>query len=129
MSHSIKNLRDVHDVAPDAGFGEIQEARFARGDLEAKDTGLAYHVLKAGKRQAFAHRHDEAEEIYVVLSGSGRLKLDDEVLDVAPMDAIRVAPAVARAFEAGDEALEILVFGPHHDKDGELLKDPGFWGD
>ena len=72
MSHSIKNLREVHDVAPDAGFGDVQEARFARGDLEAEDTGLAYHVVKAGKRQAFAHRHDEAEEIYVVLSGSGR---------------------------------------------------------
>ena len=127
MSHSIKNLREVHDVAPDAGFGDVQEARFARGDLDAEHTGLAYHVVKPGKRQAFAHRHDEAEEIYVVLSGRGRVKLDDEVADVGPMDAIRVAPAVARAFEAGDEALELLVFGPHHDKDGEILKGEGFW--
>ncbi len=130
MSHSIKNLRDVHDVAPDAGFGEIQEARFARGDLDAESTGLAYHVLKPGKRQAFAHRHDEAEEIYVILSGAGRLKLDDEILAVEPMDAVRVAPTVVRAFEAGaDGPLEILVFGPHHDKDGEIIKDDTFWGE
>ena len=130
MSHSIKNLRDVHDVAPDAGFGEIQEARFARGDLDAETTGLAYHVLKPGKRQAFAHRHDEAEEIYVILSGAGRLKLDDEIVDVGVMDAVRVAPTVARAFEAGaDGPLEILVFGPHHDKDGEIIKDDTFWGE
>jgi len=130
MSHSIKNLREVQDVAPGAGFGEIQEARFARGDLDAEATGLAYHVLKAGKRQAFAHRHEDAEEIYVVLSGNGRIKLDDEIEEVGPMDAIRIAPSVARAFEAADGApLELLVFGPHHDKDGELIEDPGFWGD
>ncbi|MEJ7714863.1 MAG: hypothetical protein WKF40_03805 [Thermoleophilaceae bacterium] len=84
MTHSHKNLRDVRDTAPDAGFSEVQEARFARGDLQAEDTGLAYHVLRAGKRQAFAHRHEAAEEIYVVLSGTGRMKIDDEILDVGP---------------------------------------------
>ena len=127
MTHSHKNLRDVADMAPDAGFSEIQEARFARKDLQAQDTGLAYHVLRAGKRQAFAHRHDAAEEIYVVLSGTGRMKIDDEILDVGPMDAIRVAPTAARAFEAGDEPLEVLAFGPHHDKDGEVIEGD-FWG-
>jgi len=114
-------------MAPDAGFSEIQEARFARKDLQAQDTGLAYHVLRAGKRQAFAHRHQAAEEIYVVLSGTGRMKIDDEILDVGPMDAIRVAPTAARAFEAGDEPLEVLAFGPHHDKDGEVIEGD-FWG-
>jgi len=127
MTHSHKNLRDVSDMAPDAGFSEIQEARFARKDLQAQDTGLAYHVLRAGKRQAFAHRHQAAEEIYVVLSGTGRMKIDDEILDVGPMDAIRVAPTAARAFEAGDEPLEVLAFGPHHDKDGEVIEGD-FWG-
>jgi mannose-6-phosphate isomerase-like protein (cupin superfamily) len=127
MTHSHTNLRDVSDMAPDAGFSEIQEARFARKDLQAQDTGLAYHVLRAGKRQAFAHRHQAAEEIYVVLSGTGRMKIDDEILDVGPMDAIRVAPTAARAFEAGDEPLEVLAFGPHHDKDGEVIEGD-FWG-
>ncbi len=128
MSHSIKNLREVHDFAPDHGFGDKQEARFAREDLDAERTGLAYHVIKAGKRQGFAHKHDDAEEIYVVLSGTGRIKLDDEIVDIGPMDAIRIAPSVARALEAGADApLEILAFGPHHDADGELIQDPNFW--
>jgi mannose-6-phosphate isomerase-like protein (cupin superfamily) len=127
MSYTIKNLRDVDDVAPGGGFSEVQEARFARRDLEAEDTGLAFHLVRAGKRQAFAHRHNKAEEIYVVLSGTGRVKIDDDVSDVRPMDAVRVSPAAARAFEAGPDDLELLVFGPHHEKDGELNHD--FWKD
>lgn len=128
MSYSIKNLRDVKDVAPDAGFSEVQEARFAFGDLGAQDTGLAFHVVKPGKRQAFAHRHENAEEIYVVVAGNGRVKLDDEVRDIAQLDAIRIAPAVARAFEAGGDGLELIVFGPRHQGDGEILRDD-FWGE
>jgi mannose-6-phosphate isomerase-like protein (cupin superfamily) len=128
MSFTIKNLREVEDVAPKFGFSEVQEARFARGDLESETIGLAFHVVRPGKRQAFAHRHQQAEEIYVVLSGRGRMKLDDEVVAVAEMDAIRVAPALARAFEAGPEGLELLVFGPRHAGDGEPLTDD-FWGE
>jgi mannose-6-phosphate isomerase-like protein (cupin superfamily) len=128
MSHSIKNLREVHDFAPDHGFGDNQEARFPREDLDAQSTGLAYHVIKAGQRQGFAHRHEDAEEIYVVLSGTGRIKLDDETVELAPLDAIRIAPSVARALEAdADAPMEILAFGPHHDGDAELVKDPNFW--
>jgi mannose-6-phosphate isomerase-like protein (cupin superfamily) len=128
MSHTIKNLREVEDMAPKFGLDAVQEARFCVRDLDAEKTGLAFMKVKAGQRQAFAHRHDDAEEIYVILSGAGRIKLDDEVLDVSPLDAIRIAPGVARALEAGDEGLEYLAFGPHLEGDGEILKDEGFWG-
>jgi mannose-6-phosphate isomerase-like protein (cupin superfamily) len=128
VSYSVKNLREVEDAAVKGGFSEFQEARFAGRDLHAEATGVAYHVVKPGKRQAFAHRHQAAEEIYVVLSGRGRMKLDDDVIEVGPMDAIRVAPAVTRAFEAGTDGLEVLVFGPRHENDGELVRDD-FWGD
>lgn len=128
MSYSKKNLHDIEDSAVKGGFSDTQEARFARTDLAAEETGLAYHVLRPGKRQAFAHRHENAEEINVVLSGSGRVKLDDEIVEIGPMDAIRVAPNVTRAFEAGPEGLEYLVFGPHHEKDGEVVQE-GFWED
>ena len=127
MSYTIKNLRDVADSAPKFGYDSVQEARFANKELEAETTGLAFHRVKPGCRQGFAHRHDEAEEIYVVLSGSGRLKLDDDVIDVGPLDAIRVAPPVMRAFEAGDEGLEILAVGAHHEGDGDIDPDPAFW--
>jgi quercetin dioxygenase-like cupin family protein len=117
----IVNLRDVDDAAPGAGFDHIQEARFANGALGTESTGVAYHVLHPG-RGGFAHRHDEAEEVYVVLGGSGRVKLGDEVRELAPLDAIRVAPAVARAFAAGPDGLQLLAFGPRHPGDGEILK-------
>jgi mannose-6-phosphate isomerase-like protein (cupin superfamily) len=127
MSYTIKNLRQCEDHAPKFGYGEIQEARFPWRDLDAEQTGLAFHVVKPRQR-GLAHRHDHAEEIYVVLSGRGRVKLDDEVSEIGPLDAIRVAPKIARAFEAGDKPLELLVFGPHHEGDGRIMTEE-FWGD
>ena len=121
MDYAIKNLRQIDDVAPRFGFSEVQEARFARRDLASETIGLAFHIVRPRQRQAFAHRHQEAEEIYVVLSGTGRVKLDDDIRDVSAMDAIRVAPHVAPAFEAGPDGLELLVFGPHHEGDAEVL--------
>ena len=123
--YTVKNLGDVEDSAPKHGFGDVQEARFARGDLDAEQTGLSLHRVKAGKRQGFAHRHDEAEEVYVVLSGSGRMKVGDEVIEVGPLDAIRVAPAVVRAFEGGPDGLEVLAVGAHHPGDGSIV--PAEW--
>ncbi len=127
MDYSIKNLRQVEDSAAKHGYSEMGEARFANSELEAENTGLAYHVLRPNKRQAFAHRHDKAEEIYVVLSGSGRIKLDDEVVELETMDAERLAPSVVRALEAGPDGLELLAFGPRHQADGEILPIDGFW--
>lgn len=127
--YTLKKLTDVEDSAAKFGFSDLQETRFARDDLEAEHTGFSYHRLKAGKRQGFAHKHEHehAEEIYVVLAGSGRVKLDDEILEIEPLDAIRVAPGVIRMFEAGPEGLELLAFGPRHDRDGELFYD--WWTD
>jgi len=125
VSYTIRNLHDVEDSAPKFGFSETQEARFPREDLGAETIGLAYHVVRPGKRQAFAHRHHDAEEVYVVLSGAGRLKLDDDVVEIRTMDAIRVAPQVARSFEAESDGLALLAFGPRHEGDGEIIQD--FW--
>jgi mannose-6-phosphate isomerase-like protein (cupin superfamily) len=127
MDYTIKNLSETPDSAVKFGLSEMGEAHFPREELEAKSTGLSYQMLKPNKRQAFGHSHDKAEEVYVVLSGSGRVRLDDEILDVARLDAIRVAPSVKRAFEAGADGLEWVAFGPHYDKDGEL--DREFWKD
>ena len=128
MSYTKKNLDRVEDSAPKFGYQELQEARFAGQDLDAEATGVAFIRVKPGRRQGFAHKHDEAEEVYVVISGSGRIKLDDEIVDVERLDAIRIAPGVTRALEADDEGLEYLAFGPHHKGDGELIHE-GFWDD
>jgi mannose-6-phosphate isomerase-like protein (cupin superfamily) len=63
------------------------------------------------------------EEIYVVVSGTGRVKLDDQAEDVGPFDAIRIAPSVVRAFEAGDDDLVLLVFSPRAKGDAEIVQD------
>lgn len=126
MRYAKKNLREVQDVAVEHGLSETQEARFPRADLEAEQTGINYLIVKPGRREAFAHRHRAAEEIYVVLAGSGAVKLDDDLLELAPLDAIRVSPGVTRAFEAGPNGLEVLVVGPHVEADGEIVQD--FWG-
>jgi mannose-6-phosphate isomerase-like protein (cupin superfamily) len=124
--YTLKRLTDVEDSAPKFGFGEIGEARFATAALDAEDTGFSYHRLRAGRRQPFGHRHDDAEEVYVVLAGAGRVKLDEEVVEISRLDAVRVAPGVTRAFEAGPDGLELLAFGPRREGDGELIS--GWWG-
>jgi quinol monooxygenase YgiN len=119
------HLDDIEDQAPKFGFGELGEARFAGGSLETARTGIAFQRVKPNCRNAFGHRHEHAEEVYVVLSGSGKLAIDDAVHEIGRLDAIRVAPESVRAFEAGPDGLEILVFGPRHAGDGAL--EPGYW--
>ena len=120
-------LTDVKDSAPEFGMEEVQEARFAKGDLDADKTGVSHHRLKPGQRTPFGHKHEDAEEVYVVIGGSGRMKLDDEIIEVERLDAIRVSPEVVRAFEAGDDGIEVLAVGARHDGDGEVI--PGWWSD
>ena len=123
MSYAITNLREVEDMAAKHGFGELQASRFPRTDVGMEDSGLAYHAVKPGKQQPFGHRHKTAEEIHVIISGSGRVKLDDELVDVREMDVIRVAPEVTRAFEAGPDGLEYLVFSPRRENDADMVQD------
>ena len=80
--------------------------------------------LKPGKRQPFGHKHEDAEEVYVIVRGDGLFKLDDEIIEVETLDAIRVSPEVTRAFEAGDDGLEVIVFGPRKDGNGSLTITP-----
>lgn len=121
-----KNLKDVEDKSEGYGTGDIQEARFATEDLEAEETGFSHHRIRAGKRQGFGHRHEEAEEVYVVMAGAGRVKLDDEIIDIVELDAIRISPEVTRQFEAAEEEdLVLIAFGPRKEGDGEMV--PGWW--
>jgi mannose-6-phosphate isomerase-like protein (cupin superfamily) len=117
------NLADVDDVAPANGFGARWEARVAREDLDAEQTGLSHFRLRPGKRSPFMHRHKRAEEVYVIIGGTGRVKVDDDIFDVRALDVVRVAPETARAFEAGPDGLEFIAFGPHYEADGVPVDD------
>lgn len=122
-----KKLTDVKDSAPDFGVGDNAEARFAKDDLDGEKTGVSHHRIKPGKRQPFGHKHEDAEEIYIVVAGSGRMKLDDEIIEIETLDAIRVSPEVIRAFEADSDGLEVVATGARHDGDGEII--PDWWTD
>jgi quinol monooxygenase YgiN len=121
----VVGLDEVEDMAARFGLSETGEARFARNDLGATDTGLSLQRLRPGVRQGFGHLHRRDEEVYVILAGTGRIAVDQEIRDVKPRDAIRVSPGSARAFEAGPEGLEFLAMGTHHAGDAQMV--PDFW--
>jgi mannose-6-phosphate isomerase-like protein (cupin superfamily) len=130
--HTIRNLKDdVEDMAPRFGFAPNLEARFAAGELGLEKSGLSYQRLAPGFRMPFGHRHKEQEEVYVIVGGSGRLKLDDEIVDVRRWDVVRMPGDTMRALEAGPEGVEILAFGAPNtgppQEDAEM--EPGWWTD
>jgi uncharacterized cupin superfamily protein len=100
---------------------------FARSALGSEQVGVSRFRYAPNHASAAGHRHAVQEEVYVVVSGSGRMRLDDEVVDVRPWDVIRVAPAVVRGFRAGPDGLEVIVAGGTRppDGDGELV--PDWW--
>jgi mannose-6-phosphate isomerase-like protein (cupin superfamily) len=127
-AYTHRNLQsDVEDSAQKFGMGDVLEAHFARNDLEATQFGLSLQRLKPGARMPFGHRHAQQEEVYVVVDGSGRLKVEDEVLEVGPWDAVRVSPEAARAFEAGDDGLTLIAFGAPNTGMGDAEQLPGWW--
>jgi mannose-6-phosphate isomerase-like protein (cupin superfamily) len=124
--YAIRNLKEIEDSAVKFGLSPQMESRFARKELGAETLGLSYQRLAPNMRQPFGHRHEQQEEVYVVLSGGGRVSLGDEVVEVRPWDAVRVAPETTRAFEAGPDGLELLAFGAHRvSTDVESVQ--GFW--
>jgi uncharacterized cupin superfamily protein len=109
------------------------EARFGREQLGLNvglnELGLSYQRLAPTYRMPFGHKQKRQEEVYVLLSGSARLKLDDEVVDLKQWDLIRVPKEVTRNFEAGPDGVEILAIGAPNTgiQDAEQL--PGWWSD
>lgn len=126
--YTIKNLGKIENVAPKFGM-EGMEARFAREPLELESTGLSYQKVGPNVRVPFGHTHQDQEEIYVVLSGSGRLKLDDDVVDVTTMDAVRIGRGTMRDFEAGPDGAELLAFGASSIGENDAEMTPDWWSD
>jgi uncharacterized cupin superfamily protein len=124
-AYTVKNLKDVTDQAAAHGFAPAMESRFARDDLGCEQTGLSYQRLAPDVEQPFGHHHETQEELYVVIGGSGRVKLGDDVVELRPLDAVRVAPQTTRAFAAGPEGLELLAFGDHGIRDVHMVR--GVW--
>ena len=126
-AYTIKNLMEVEDSA--AGRGAGIEARMARGQLDSEHLGVSYFRYAPGSRSPFGHSHREQEEAYVVVAGSGRMKLDEEIVELKRWDVVRVAPSVVRAIEGGPEGLEIVAVGADRPEEGDGVLLSDFWTD
>jgi quercetin dioxygenase-like cupin family protein len=129
MGYTRTNLKDVEDAAPKFGMAPDVEARFARRPLECEQLALSYQRLAPNARMPFGHKHAAQEEIYVLIEGSAHVKLEDEVVQLAKLDALRVDPETMRAFEAGSEGAVFLAFGApgSDDNDAEMIQ--SWWSD
>ena len=126
--YTKQNLRDVENVAPKFDMPEEMEARFARRAIGGETLGLSLLRLAPGFRVPFGHKHEAQEEVYVVVRGSGRVKVGDEIVELAEWDAIRFDKNTMRQMEAGPDGMEYVAFGAGTDPlDAEMA--PGWWSD
>jgi quercetin dioxygenase-like cupin family protein len=124
--YTVKNLMDLEDRAKDQG--SAVEARFARSHIDSEHLGVSYFRYAPGFRSV-GHHHREQEEAYVVVNGAGRIKLDDDIVDVRQWDVVRVAPHTVRAFEAGPDGMELIAVGSDRPEEGDGVLVQDWWID
>ena len=122
---SSVNLFEVEDSVGDRAPGV--EGRFGRKHLDSRDLGVSHFRYAPELRAPMAHCHREQEEAYVVVAGSGRLLLDDEVLELRQWDVVRVAPEVVRCFEAGPDGLDLIAIGGPRPEGGDGVMGAAAW--
>ena len=129
-AYTVKNLKEIENQGVKFGLDENDiEVRMAKDPLECSACGLSYLRLDAGYRPPFGHRHKTQEEIYILVNGSARMKLDDQLVDMQPFTAVRVSPETTRAYEAGPEGAELIVIGAPRTGGGDADTVPGWWAD
>ena len=125
------NLKDeVDNQGP--GFGiepDHMQLRMGRVPLGCENCGVSYKSIGAGRREPFGHKHNRQEEVYVLVNGSARMKLDDDVVELRPWSAVRIPPETMRQLEAGPEGAEFVVVGAPSTGQGDGDIEPGWWSD
>jgi mannose-6-phosphate isomerase-like protein (cupin superfamily) len=124
-AYTITNLMEIEDSASGRGAGI--HARFARSHIDSEQIGVTLLQYEPGVRAPMGHSHREQEEVYVIASGFGRIKLDDEILELRPWDVVRVAPSTVRALEAGPDGLEVIAIGAERPEGGDGVLGPEDW--
>jgi mannose-6-phosphate isomerase-like protein (cupin superfamily) len=127
--YTVVNLRQVEDMAPKFGYSPGLESRFARVPLELENSGLSYFRIAPNFRMPFGHRHEEQEEIYLVVAGSARVKLDDDVVELGEWDAVRIPRRTMRGVEGGPEGADLVAFGAPSNGNRDVEMVPGWWTD
>jgi mannose-6-phosphate isomerase-like protein (cupin superfamily) len=121
--YATKNLMEIDDLFA----GPEMEVRFSREYLDSEHLGISLFKYAPDFTATDGHHHKVQEEAYVVIAGSGRIRLDDEVVELRRWDVVRVSPAVVRGFEAGPEGLEVIAVGADKPEGGDGVRDPGRW--
>ena len=127
--YTIQNLKDVEDQAPNFGLSPQLEARMARVPLKLENFGVSYQRLGPNFRVPFGHKHKNQEEVYLVVSGSMRAKVEDEVVELKQWDALRVHKDTMRGFEAGPEGAEVIAVGAPNTGPGDAEMEQDWWSD
>jgi uncharacterized cupin superfamily protein len=122
---TIKNLKEIEDSAGERAPGI--EGRFARKYLDSQHLGISYFRYAPGVRSPMAHSHREQEEAYIITSGSGQIRLDDELHKLRQWDVVRISPQTIRAIEAGDDGLEFIAIGSDRPEGGDGIPAPTAW--
>jgi mannose-6-phosphate isomerase-like protein (cupin superfamily) len=125
--YTIVNLKEVESSAGE--YAPDLEAYFGRKHLDSEHLGVSYFRYGPGFRSGMGHSHREQEEVYVVVSGSGRIKLNDDILELRPWDVVRVAPATVRALEGGPDGLEFIAIGADRPEGGDGIRAADWWTD
>jgi quercetin dioxygenase-like cupin family protein len=124
------NLKeDVDDQAPNFGLSPQLESRMARVPLEMENAGLSYIRIAPGFRIPFGHKHKNQEEVYVLVSGSARIKIEDEVRDLKQWDAVRLHRDTVRGFEAGADGAELIAIGAPNTGPGDAEMIQDWWSE
>jgi len=128
--YTMQNLREIENQGVNFGLDENDiQLRMAKDPLGCADCGLTYLRLGPGWRTPFGHNHKTQEEIYVLVNGSARMKIEDEVVEMKPFTAVRVSPETMRSYEGGAEGAELIVIGTPRTGSGDADIVPGWWGD
>jgi mannose-6-phosphate isomerase-like protein (cupin superfamily) len=128
--YTVRNLKeDVDDQAPNFGLSPQLESRMARVPLELENFGVSYQRLGPEYRLPFGHTHKVQEEAYIVVSGSARAKLGDEMVELRQWDVVRVPKDTMRSFEAGPEGVEIIAIGAPSTGPGDANVEDAWWSD
>jgi len=129
-AYTVKNLKEVDNQGVHFGLDPSElELRMARVPLECENSGVSYLKLGPGFRSTYGHTHNVQEEIFVLLTGSGRIKLDDDSVELTPWTAVRVAPTTMRALEAGPDGAELIAIGAPNTGPGDGNNTIGWWQD
>jgi len=128
-SYTHLNLKEVEDQAPKFEMSPDLEFRSARVPLEMENAGMSYLRVAPNFRVPFGHHHNVQEEVYVLLNGSAKLKLDDEVIDLKPLDAVRIHRETMRNIEGGPDGAELIAFGAPNTGPGDGPMTQGWWMD